>query len=147
MVCAMRHQTSWYRDLKDRNYPRSNIPTLLRYNLVILTYRMCSPFRSRGRGGNRELKKGNSVRKLTCSNFWDSRCSRARTNLFLITFLLFRGRRGLRRYFSRVLSSRDTSGGVSDSMMSVWASSRINIFASFRTGMRLCWVSLETYQY
>jgi len=66
---------------------------------------MCSPFRSRGRGSSRELERGNSVRELAYNNPRDSRCPGARTDLLLFTFLLLRGRRGLRRCFPRVLSS------------------------------------------
>jgi len=66
---------------------------------------MCSPFRSRGRGSSRELERGNSIRELICNDSKGSRCSGTRTNLLLFTFLLLRGRRGLRRCFSRVLSS------------------------------------------
>ena len=136
MVCAIRYQTSWYRDLKDKDHPRGSIPALLKHNLVIPTYRICSPFRSRGREDNSELKRGNFVRELICSNSWGSRHPRARTGLFLTTFLLLRGKRGLRRYFPRVLSSRDTSGGAFDSVMNIWVFSRINMFASSRTGMK-----------
>jgi len=57
---------------------------------------MCSPFRSRGRGSSRELERGNSVRELACNDPRDSRCPGTRTDLLLLTFLLLRGRRGLR---------------------------------------------------
>jgi len=66
---------------------------------------MCSPFRSRGRESNRELERDNSMRELAYNNPRGSRCSGTRTNLLLFTFLLLRGRRGLRRCFPRVLSS------------------------------------------
>jgi len=66
---------------------------------------MCSPFRSRGRESNRELERDNSMRELAYNNPRGSRCPGTRTNLLLFTFLLLRGRRGLRRCFPRVLSS------------------------------------------
>jgi len=66
---------------------------------------MCSPFRSRGRGSNRELERGNSVRELACNDPRGSRCPRTRTDLLLFTFLLLGGKKGLRRCFSKVLSS------------------------------------------
>jgi len=73
--------------------------------LVIPTHRMCSPFRSRGRGSSRELERGNSVRELVCNDPRGSKCPGTRTDLLLFTFLLLRGRRGLRGCFPRVLSS------------------------------------------
>jgi len=66
---------------------------------------MCSPFRSRERESNRELERDNSMRELAYNNPRGSRCPGTRTNLLLFTFLLLRGRRGLRRCFPRVLSS------------------------------------------
>jgi len=66
---------------------------------------MCSPFRSRERKSSRELERDNSVRELACNDPKDSRCPGTKTNLLLFTFLLLRGRRELRRCFSRVLSS------------------------------------------
>jgi len=66
---------------------------------------MCSPFRSRERGSSRELEKGNFVKKLACNDPRGSRCPGTRTDLLLFTFLLLRGRRGLRRCFPGVLSS------------------------------------------
>jgi len=66
---------------------------------------MYSPFRSRGRGSSRELERGNFVRELAYNDPRGSRCPGTRTDLLLFTFLLLRGRRGLRRCFSRVLSS------------------------------------------
>jgi len=66
---------------------------------------MYSPFRSRGRESNKELKRSNSMRELTCNDPRDSRCPGTRTNLLLFTFLLLRGRRELRRYIPRDLSS------------------------------------------
>jgi len=66
---------------------------------------MCSPFRSKGRESNRELERGNSMKKLACNNPRGSRCPGTRTDLFLFTFLLLRGKKGLRRCFPRVLSS------------------------------------------
>jgi len=136
MVCTMSHQTSWYRGLGSRDYPRGNIPALLKHNLVIPTYRICSFFRSKGREGNRKLKKSNSIKELVYSNSWDNRYFRTKTNLFLITFLLLKDKKELRRYFSRVLNNRDTPREVSDSATSIQASSRINVFTSSRTGMR-----------
>jgi len=133
MICAMKYQTSWHKDLGGRDYPRDNISALFRHNLVIPTHKMCSSFRSKGKGGNKELERDNSMKELAYSNFWDSKCPGTRTNLFFITFLLFRGRKELRRCFFRVLSSRDTLGEVSNSMTSTWASSGINVFASSRT--------------
>jgi len=62
---------------------------------------MCSLFRSRGRGNSRELKRGNSVRELACNNPRGSRCPETRTNLLFFTFLFLRGKRGLRRCFSK----------------------------------------------
>jgi len=61
--------------------------------LVISTHRVCSLFKSRGRGSSRELERGNSVRELAYNDPKDSRCPGTRTNLLL------RGRRGLRRCF------------------------------------------------
>jgi len=49
--------------------------------------------------------EGNSVRELAYNDSRGSRCPGTRTDLLLFTFLLLRGRRGLRRYFPRVLSS------------------------------------------
>jgi len=66
---------------------------------------MCFPFRSRGRGSSRELERGNSVRELAYNNPRGSRCPGTRTDLFFFTFLLLRGKRGLRRCFPRILSS------------------------------------------
>jgi len=66
---------------------------------------MCSPFRSRERGDSRELERGNSMRELACNDPRDSRYPGTRTNLLLFTFLLLRGRRGLKRYIPRDLSS------------------------------------------
>jgi len=66
---------------------------------------MCCPFRSRERGSSRELERGNSVRELACNDPGGSRYPGTRTDLLLFTFLLLRGRRGLRRCFPRVLSS------------------------------------------
>jgi len=60
---------------------------------------MCSPFRSKGRGSSRELKRGNSMRKLACNDPKGSRCPGTKTDLLL------RGKKGLRRCFPRVLSS------------------------------------------
>jgi len=80
-------------------------PALLSRNLVIPTYRMCSPFRSRERKSSRELERDNSIRELACNDPKDNRCPGTKTDLFLFTFLLLRGRRGLKRCFSRVLSS------------------------------------------
>jgi len=88
---------------------------------------MCSSFRSRGRGSSRELKRGNSIRELVCNDPRGSRCPRTRTNLLLFTFLLLRGRGGLRRCIP---------GGASDSAMSTRASSGINVFTSSRAGTR-----------
>jgi len=59
----------------------------------------------RERESSRELERGNSMRELTCNDPRDSRCPRTRTNLLLFTFLLLRGKRGLKRCFLRVLSS------------------------------------------
>jgi len=66
---------------------------------------MCSPFRSRGKGSSRELERDNSVRELAYNDPRGSRCPGTRTDLLLFTFLLLREKRGLRRCFSRVLSS------------------------------------------
>jgi len=66
---------------------------------------MCSPFRSRGRESSRELERDNSVRELAYNDPRDSKCPGTRTDLLLFTFLLLRGRRGLRGCFPRVLSS------------------------------------------
>jgi len=87
------------------NYPKGKAPALLSRNLVILTHRMCSPFKSKGRGSSRELERGNSVRELAYNDLGGSRCPGTRTNLLLFTFLLLRGRRELRRYIPRDLSS------------------------------------------
>ena len=128
--------TGWQRGLEGINYPRGKTPALLSRNLVIPTYRMCSPFRNREKGSSRELERGNSVRELACNNPKGSRCPGTRTDLLLFTFLLFRGRRGLRRCFPRVLSSWDTPGGVSDSVTSTRTSSGMNAFTSSRAGTR-----------
>jgi len=66
---------------------------------------MCSPFRSKGRENSRELERGNSMRELACNDPRGNRCPGTRTDLFLFTFLLLRGRKELRRCFPRVLSS------------------------------------------
>ena len=128
--CTIRYQTSWQRSLGGRDYPKGNIPAFLRHNLVISTHKMYFLFRSRERRSSRGLKRGNSIRELAYSNSWGNRCSKTRTNLFLIIFYFLRGRRGLRRCFSRVLSSGDTSGEMPDSMTYIQVSSRINVFAS-----------------
>jgi len=90
---------------KGTNHPKDKAPALLSRNLIILTHRICSPFRSRGRRSSRELEKGNSMRKLAYNDFRGSRCPGTRTDLLLFTFLLLRERRGLRRCFLRDLSS------------------------------------------
>ena len=136
MVWAIRHQTGWQRGLGDTNYPKGKAPALLSRNLVIPTHRICSLFRSRGRESSRELERGNSVRELACKDPRGSRCPGTRTNLLLFTFLLLRGRRGLRRCFPRVLSSWDTPGGVFDSATSTRASFGMNAFTSSRASMR-----------
>ena len=130
MVCTIRYQTSWQRSLGGRDHSRGNIPAFLRHNLIISTHRIYSFFKSRERKSSRELKRDNSIRELACSNSWGNRCSKIRTNFFLIIFYFLRGRRGLRKYFSRVLSSRDTSGEIPDSITYAQVSSRINVFAS-----------------
>ena len=76
------------------------------------------------------------MRELVYSNFWNNKHPGTRTNLFFITFLFLRSKRELKRYFLRVLSSRDTSEGVPNSIMSMWVFSGINPFASSRTGKR-----------
>jgi len=53
----------------------------------------------------RELERGNSMRELACNDSRGSRCPGTRTNLLLFTFLLLRGRRGLRRCIPRDFSS------------------------------------------
>ena len=119
-----------------RSYPRGKAPALLSRNLVIPTHRMCSLFRSRGRGSSRELERDNFIRELVYNDPRGSRYPRTRTNLFLFTFLLLRGGRGLRRCFSRVLSSSDTPEEAFDSATSTRASSGMNAFTSSRAGMR-----------
>jgi len=52
-----------------------------------------------------QRERGNSVRELVYNDSRSSRCPGTRTDLLLFTFLLLRGRRGLRRCFPRVLSS------------------------------------------
>jgi len=88
---------------------------------------MCSPFRKES---SKELKRDNFVKKLAYSNSWDSRYSRTRTNLF------FKGKKELRRYFLRVFNSRNIPREASDSVTSMQAFSRVNIFVSSRTGAR-----------
>ena len=136
MVWAMRHQTGWQRGLGSTNPPRDKASALLSRNLVILTHRICSPFRNKGRGSSRELERGSSIRELAYNDLRDSRYPGTRTDLLLFTFLLLRGRRGLRRCFPRVLSSWDTPEGASDSATSTRASSGMNTFTSPRAGMR-----------
>ena len=136
MVWAIRHQTGWQRGLESTNPPRDKASALLSRNLVILTYRICSPFRNKGRGSSRELERGNSMRKLACNDLRGSRYPGTRTNLLLFIFFLLRGRRGLRRYILRVLSSWDTPGEASNSVTSTRAFSRINTFTSSRASTR-----------
>jgi len=66
---------------------------------------MCSSFRSKGKESSRELERGNSVRKLACNNPRGSRCPGTRTDLFLFTFLLLRGRKELKKCISKDLNS------------------------------------------
>jgi len=87
------------------NHPRGKVSALLSRNLVIPTHKMYSPFRSRERESSKELKRGNSMRELAYNDPRDSRYPGTRTNLLLFTFLLLRGRRGLRRCIPKDLSS------------------------------------------